>query len=337
MTAVHAPHVVALGAGRMGRGLATALAYANIKVTVLDARQRTPEAQSDLAQQGHAEVLANMGMLAQLGAFDEAFAQPLAQRVQWADAAQAPEVLADADWVFEGVTETLQAKQDALELCNQHCRDDAILTSTTSSILVTQLAPLVHRPERFFNMHWLNPAFLIPVVEISTHPDTSADAVQRTRALLQSMGKLPVVCGPAPGYVVPRLQALMMNEAARMVDEGIISAQDMDIATRYGLGLRFAALGVLEFIDFGGADILYHASRELAASVSAERYATPDIIERMMHNQQLGLKTGQGFFSYQPSESAAYRLDAMTRVMAMLRHTDMWRPPVLPERNDSSA
>jgi 3-hydroxybutyryl-CoA dehydrogenase len=330
-------HVVALGAGRMGRGLATALAYAGIRVTVLDARERSAQAQQALQQQGHDEVLANMRMLAQLGAFDAAHAQPLAQRVQWAHAGQVAEVLASADWVFEGVTETLAAKQDALALCSQHCGANAILTSTTSSILVTQLAPLVQRPERFFNMHWLNPAFLIPVVEISTHPHSSTEAVQRTRDLLHAMGKLPVVCGPAPGYVVPRLQALMMNEAARMVDEGIISAQDMDVATRYGLGLRFAALGVLEFIDFGGADILYHASRELAASVSAERYATPPVIERMMQANQLGLKTGQGFFSYQPEQASNYRLDAMTRVMAMLRHANMWRPPALPARSDDKA
>ena len=69
--------------------------------------------------------------------------------------------------MFEGVPETLDAKREAFEQLNRHCRDDAIVTSTTSSILVTQLAPLVRRPERFLNMHWLNPAYLIPVVELS--------------------------------------------------------------------------------------------------------------------------------------------------------------------------
>ena len=93
---------------------------------------------------------------------------------------------------------------------------------------------------------------------------------------------MPVVCGPAPGYIVPRLQALIMNEAARMVEEGVASAEDIDKATRYGLGLRFAAMGVVEFIDFGGNDILYHASRYLAAALSAERYTAPAIVDRLM-------------------------------------------------------
>ena len=86
---------------------------------------------------------------------------------------------------------------------------------------------------------------------------------------MESIGKLPVVCGATPGYIVPRLQALVMNEAARMVEEGAATAEEIDKATRYGLGLRFAALGVVEFIDFGGADILHHASREMSASIDA--------------------------------------------------------------------
>ena len=105
------------------------------------------------------------------------------------------------------------------------------------------------------------------------HPGTGADAVERTRAAMTAIGKLPVVCGVAPGYIVPRLQALVMNEAARMIEDGVASAEEIDRATRFGLGLRFAAIGVVEFIDFGGADILHHASREMAGSIDAA--ATP--------------------------------------------------------------
>ncbi len=85
-----------------------------------------------------------------------------------------------------------------------------------------------------------------------------------------------------------------MNEAARMVEEGVASAEEIDKATRYGLGLRFAALGVVEFIDFGGADILHHASREMSASIDPHRYAAPAVLDRMMQEGRLGLKTGLG-------------------------------------------
>ena len=87
-------------------------------------------------------------------------------------AADAPAALADAEMVFEGVPETLEAKRDALAEIGRRCRADAVVTSTTSSILVTQLAPLIAQPERFLNLHWLNPAYLIPVVELSVHPGT---------------------------------------------------------------------------------------------------------------------------------------------------------------------
>jgi 3-hydroxybutyryl-CoA dehydrogenase len=229
--------------------------------------------------------------------------------------------------VFEGVPETLEAKREAFEQLNRHCREDAILTSTTSSILVTQIAALVKRPQRFLNMHWLNPAYVIPVVELSCHPGTDAAVLARAKALMEGIGKLPVVCGPTPGYIVPRLQALVMNEAARMVEEGAATAEEIDKATRYGLGLRFAALGVVEFIDFGGADILHHASREMSASISRERYTAPANVDRMVAEGRLGLKSGSGFYDYDGRDVAAYRRDVLSRTLGMLRHAGLWRPP----------
>ncbi len=322
-----APRFVAVGAGRMGRGIAIAFAYAGHRIALVDLRRRTPQAWQALAAAARQEVRDSLEGLARLGAMDAAQVDAIAARVELVDAAGAPAALAAAELVFEGVPETLEAKRDAFDAVNRHCADAAIVTSTTSSILVTDLVPLVRRPERFFNMHWLNPAYVIPVVEISTHPGTDVAAVARTREIMESVGKLPVVCGVAPGYIVPRLQALVMNEAARMVAEGVASAEEIDKATRFGLGLRFAALGVVEFIDFGGADILHHASREMSASISAERYAAPPVIGRMMEEGRIGLKTGQGFYDYRGRDTAAYRRDVLQRVLGQLRHAGLWRPP----------
>ena len=317
----------AVGAGRMGRGIAIAFAYAGHRIALVDLRPRTAAAWQALHDEARAEIAASLEGLARLGAFDPAQVDAIAARVELVDASGAPDALAHAELVFEGVPETLEAKRDAFEQLGRLCRDDAILTSTTSSILVTELAGLVRRPERFFNMHWLNPAYLIPVVELSTHPATDPAAVARTRTVMESIGKLPVVCGVAPGYIVPRLQALIMNEAARMVEEGVASAEEIDKATRYGLGLRFAALGVVEFIDFGGADILHHASREMSRSIDAARYAAPAVIGRMMEENRLGLKTGAGFYDYAGRDVAAYRRDVLQRTLGMLKHAGLWRPP----------
>jgi 3-hydroxybutyryl-CoA dehydrogenase len=319
---------VAVGAGRMGRSIAIAFAYAGHRIALVDLRPRGAEAWQKLCDEARAEIAGSLQGLAQLGAIRHDQIEGIAARVEIVPAADAARALAAADLVFEGVPETMDAKRDAFEQLNRHCRDDAVLTSTTSSILVTQLAALVRRPERFFNMHWLNPAYLIPVVELSTHPATDPGAVLRTREVMESIGKLPVVCGVAPGYIVPRLQALIMNEAARMIEEGVASAEEIDKATRYGLGLRFAAIGVVEFIDFGGADILHHASREMSGSIDPGRYTAPAVIDRMMEENRLGLKTGGGFYDYAGRDVPAYRRDVLARTLGMLRHAGLWRPPV---------
>lgn len=321
------PRFAAVGAGRMGRGIAIAFAYAGHRIALVDLRQRSDAAWQRLREEARAEIEASLSGLAQLGVIDAGQVARIAARVEFVDAAAAPQALAAADLVFEGVPETLEAKREAFEQLNRHCRDDAILTSTTSSILVTQLAAFVRLPERFLNMHWLNPAYVIPVVELSCHPGTDAAVLARTKALMEAIGKLPVVCGASPGYIVPRLQALVMNEAARMIEEGAATAEEIDKATRYGLGLRFAALGVVEFIDFGGCDILHHASREMSASLDKGRYTAPAIVGRMVEQGRLGLKTGSGFYDYEGRDVAAYRRDVLSRTLGELRHAGLWRAP----------
>jgi 3-hydroxybutyryl-CoA dehydrogenase len=154
----------------MGRGIAIAFAYAGHRISLIDLRPRSDEAWQRLREEAKAEIEASLAGLAQLGVIDAAQIQSIAARVDFVNATAAPQALAAAELVFEGVPETMDAKREAFEHLNRHCRDDAILTSTTSSILVTQLAALVRLPERFLNMHWLNPAYVIPVVELSCHP-----------------------------------------------------------------------------------------------------------------------------------------------------------------------
>jgi len=317
----------AVGAGRMGRGIAMAFACAGHPIHLVDLRQRSEADWTRLANEARAEILASLKALAELDALSLNDVNRIADRIVLVNAADAPAALAQADLVFEGVPETLEAKREAFAVINRCCREDTILTSTTSSILVTQLVDAVHRPERFLNMHWLNPAYLIPVVELSTHAGTDPQVVARLRSQMEAIGKLPVLCGATPGYIVPRLQALIMNEAARMIEEGAATAEEIDKATRYGLGLRFSAIGVVEFIDFGGCDILHHASRELSGSIHPERYAVPTIVSEMVNQGHLGLKTGSGFYDYANKDVNAYRKDVLARTLTQLQHAGLWRTP----------
>jgi 3-hydroxybutyryl-CoA dehydrogenase len=269
----------------------------------------------------------SLASLAELGAMTDAAVARVLARIRVVPETLAAQALAMADAVFESVPETLEAKQSALARICAMAKPDAILASTTSTILAADLVPLATRPERLLNAHWLNPAYLIPLVELSVHPGTAPEVVSRLRGLLEDIGKVPVVCAAAPGYIVPRLQALIMNEAARMVEEGVASAEEIDKATRYGLGLRFSAIGVIEFIDYGGNDVLYYASRYLAERLSRERYAAPAIVDRLMHEGKIGLKSGQGFYDYRERDLPAYRKDVLARTLGALRHAGLFRSP----------
>lgn len=319
--------IAAAGAGRMGRGIALAFAYAGHEVDLIDLKTRDQSAWESLRTDATNEIEASLRALAELDAIPfEAIAR-IQNRIHLVSSAQAPQALQSAEVVFECVPETLAAKHDAFALICRSCSDHAILASTTSTILVTDLTPLVTRPARLINAHWLNPAYIIPLVELSAHPGTDQSTIDDMRALLESIGKVPVQCGVAPGFIVPRLQALVMNEAARMVEEGVATAAEIDKATRYGLGLRFAALGVVEFIDFGGNDILYYASKYLASTVSAERFTAPNIVDRLMQVGKNGLRAGAGFYDYADQDVAAYRKDVMARTLGMLRHAKLYREP----------
>jgi 3-hydroxybutyryl-CoA dehydrogenase len=319
--------IAAAGAGRMGRGIAIAFAWGGHEVDLVDLKPRAADASVRLAADAHEEIASSLAMLAELDALPADAVGRVLARIRFVAEPEAGAALAAADLVFEAVPETLEAKREAFARLSADCRPDAILASTTSTILVTDLVPMVAGPQRLLNAHWLNPAYVIPLVELSVHAGTDAAVVARLRALLEDIGKVAVVCGPAPGYIVPRLQALVMNEAARMIEEGVATAEEIDRATRYGLGLRFAAIGVVEFIDFGGNDILYHASRYLAQTLSRERYTAPAIVDRMMHEGRNGLRSGAGFHDYAGRDLAAYRKDVLSRTLAMLRHAGLQRPP----------
>ena len=316
-----------LGAGRMGRGIAHAFAYAGHPVLLVDIKQRSAEDARRLEAEALAEIDSNLRALAGLGAFEDSECAEILARVRFVPRDGAAAALLEAKIVFEGVPEVLEAKREAFAFACPLLAPGTILASTTSTVLSGALAAYVSDPARFLNAHWLNPAYLVPLVELSPHAGTDAAALESMKAMLESMGKVPVVCSAAPGFIVPRLQSLLMNEAARMIEQGVATAEDIDKATRHGLGFRYASMGVVEFIDFGGNDILYYASRYLAQALNDPRYGSPGIVDRYMQEGRNGVRSGQGFYDWRDVDTDAYRKDALGRLLAMLRHQDMLRPP----------
>jgi 3-hydroxybutyryl-CoA dehydrogenase len=323
------PAIACLGAGRMGRGIAVAFAYAGHAVTMVDVKPRSAEQFAVLEAEARGEVGKTLASLARFGLLTDGDAEAVAARVSVAPAQSMAAALAGAGIVFEGVPEVVDLKREVLAVASKCVGPDVIIASTTSTILVDDLSGSVGRPQRFLNVHWLNPAYLIPLVEISPGAATDPAVIAQAKALLEGIGKVPVVCAATPGFIVPRIQALAMNEAARMVEEGVASAEDIDKAIRYGFGFRYAVLGLLEFIDWGGGDILYYASRYLEGALGSDRYRAPDVISNNMRDGRIGLRTGAGFLDYSGLDVDTYREQRLAALVDLLRHFGLARPPVL--------
>ena len=321
--------VACLGAGRMARGIAVVFAYAGHEVTIVDVKARDSDGYAATKKAALAEVTDTLAALAGFGLFDPSRVPAIAARVKVLPEADAGNTLRAAAVIFEGVPEVPALKREVLARASKLAGPTPIIASTTSTILVDDLSGAVEHPERFLNAHWLNPAFLVPLIEVSPGARTDKAVVERLKALLESIGKVPVVCAATPGYIVPRIQALAMNEAARMVEEGVASAEDIDKAIKYGFGVRFATLGMLEFIDWGGGDILFYASRYLTKALASDRYTAPEIVERNMSEGRIGLKTAQGFLDYEGRDLDAYRRERLAAFVRLLGHLDMTRPPVV--------
>jgi 3-hydroxybutyryl-CoA dehydrogenase len=321
--------IACLGAGRMGRGIAVVFAYAGHAVTIVDFKKRDEAAFAKLAAEARGEVRDTLRTLASFGLFDESAVDTIASRVRVVPEAEAEAAFKSSAIIFEGVPEVLDLKREVFARASALAGPEPIIASTTSTILVDELSSAAVRPERFLNAHWLNPAYLVPLVELSPGARTDPNVVARLKSVLESVGKVPVVCAARPGYIVPRIQALAMNEAARMVEEGVASAEDIDKAIKYGFGFRFAVLGMLEFIDWGGGDILYYASRYLTQALDSERYAAPEIVERNMREGHVGLRTGRGFLDYENLDVEAYRRKRLKAFVDQLRNMGLARPPVV--------
>ncbi len=286
-----------VGAGRMGQGIALAVAFAGLHATLIDVKVRSGAEHDAFVRKARASIGDQLQSLTALGRLTADQATHVLERIDFVDREHGAAALSEATVVFEAVPEVLEVKAEALQWMESALREHAVIASTTSTFLVTQLQAFSARPGRIINAHWLNPAHLIPLVEVSRSDATHADAVALTTDLLTRIGKRPIVCAPSAGYIVPRIQALAMNEAARMVEEGVASAEDIDTAIRTGFGLRFAVLGLLEFIDWGGCDILFYASHYLAREIAPRFEPARAVIDNMEQGRD-GLRTRKGFYDY---------------------------------------
>ena len=311
------PTIAVLGPGRIGRQIALAFALGGCPVRLVDVKDGRPaaEAARTLAD-ARREIVRDVGLMVEERVIDEAEAAAVLGRIEERVGLDA---LKGCGFVQEALPESVPLKQAALARLSGVVDADAIVASGSSTISPSHLCDAVERPERFLVAHWLNPAHIIPLVDVVPGPRTAPATVERTLALLESLGKTPVRCGDSPGFIGPRLQVLLMNEAVRLVEEGVATPEDVDRAFKAGMGFRYASIGIFEFIDWGGVDILYRASRYMTEATGDERFRPARLVEEKMARNELGPKTGRGFFDYTGDRREAFETDKVRALLRRLR------------------
>jgi 3-hydroxybutyryl-CoA dehydrogenase len=223
----------------------------------------------------------------------------------------------DADLVIEAGPENLAVKQEIFAELDRAAPASAVLASNTSAIPVKDIARVVSRPERVIGTHFWNPPYLVPLVEVVRSAASSPDAIDWTYDLLDRVGMKPVrVATDVPGFVGNRLQHAVKREAIALVADGICTAADVDIVTRYGFGLRLGTIGPLEQSDLIGLDLTLAIHETLMPALSRIAEPHPLLVEKV-RDGEIGAKAGQGFYEWGPGEAEARR-EQVNRELAEL-------------------
>ncbi len=304
----------------MGRGIALTFACQGYEVLLLDVKDRTNEEFLILQSNAFREIEGQLDILIGGNVVSETVREQVINNIKISPI-ERPDVIWEQVFVlFEAVPEKLDVKKQVFHRICPLLPKEALTASTTSSFSVNDVAEFALDKEGFMNTHWLNPAYLIPLVEVSPGEKTSPAALKKMMQILERIGKVPVECSPSPGFIVPRIQALAMNEAARLVENNVASVEDIDMASRYGFGIRFAILGLLEFIDWGGADTLYHAGNYLEDSLHDKRFTPPKSIKDKMESGHIGMKTKKGFYTFAEEDLVEYQKETLHKFIDLLKH-----------------
>lgn len=271
--------VALVGAGLIGRSWAVVFARAGHEVTLYDADPA-------VLVQAPQEIRARLGDLVQADLLTDAGARAALARVH--PASDLGTALAGATYVQESVLEDDTVKMAALAAIEAAAAPTTVVASSTSALLPSALFRGLAQPERCLVVHPVNPPHLIPYVELVPAPATSALTMERSDALLRSVGQVPVrLSREIPGFVLNRLQVALVNEAIALVAEGVATVGDVDAAVAHGLGLRWSFMGPFETIDLnapgGIADYLTRFDRmyQLAADMKPQAPFPPELVARL--------------------------------------------------------
>jgi 3-hydroxyacyl-CoA dehydrogenase len=223
------------------------------------------------------------------------------------------------DLVIEAIPEVLDLKTAMFADLDSLCAEGTILASNTSGLSITALAKATGRPGKVVGMHWWNPPIIIPVIEVIRGQATDDATVDVLTDLIMKIHKVPVlVKKDVPGFLGNRLQYALMREAIALLNEGVASAEDIDTMIKAGIGFKFPVMGPLETIDMAGLDLYHRVSQYLYKNLDSAS-SPPPMIEERVKNNELGLKTGKGFYDYSGTDVNKLMGQRISKLLVLLK------------------
>lgn len=275
-----------IGAGTMGNGIAHVFAQAGFEVTLIDLS-------APALDKAMATIAKNLDRQVAKGVFPETEKEAILARIHPQTDLTAG--VTQADLVVEAATENVTIKKKIFEQVASAAPASAILASNTSSISITEIAAVTNRPDKVIGMHFMNPVPVMKLVEIINGYATDPAVTTQIVELSKKLGKIPCVVNDYPGFVANRILMPMINEAIISLHEGVAGVEEIDTVMKLGMA---HPMGPLQLADFIGLDVCLSILRVLQDGLGNPKYAPCPLLVNMVTAGKLGVKVGEGFYTY---------------------------------------
>ncbi|TDH38405.1 3-hydroxyacyl-CoA dehydrogenase family protein [Pseudohoeflea suaedae] len=299
--------VAIIGLGTMGPGMAARLARGGVEVAAYDISAEALERARNMMATANG-VLDALGIDAPAeGAADVRFTDDLEDAVK------------GADLVIENVPEKEEIKASVYKQIDGMISADTIVASDTSGIPITKLQAHISNPSRMVGMHWSNPPHIIPMIEVIRGEQTAVETVETIRDFIRSLGLLPVLLKKdVPGFVENRVLYALLREVVDLVERDVIEPEDIDTCVSWGIGYKLAVVGPMALLDMAGMDI-YHSVSSFLNEDLCDRKDVAPLVRKQMDAGKLGIKSGEGVYSYTPERIAELQPERARKLVAIRR------------------
>jgi 3-hydroxybutyryl-CoA dehydrogenase len=286
-------NITVIGAGTMGNGIAHVFAQNGFKVNLVDVSEGALEKAVNT-------ITANLDrMLAKEKITQQQKEETLANLTTFNSVAEG---VLGADLVIEAATENVDLKLKIFKQLDELCDEETILASNTSSISITKLGAATRRPDKVIGMHFMNPVPVMKLVEVIRGYATSDIVTSIVMDLSERLDKIPVEVNDYPGFVANRILMPMINEAIITLHEGVAGVNEIDTVMKLGMA---HPMGPLQLADFIGLDVCLSIMNVLYNGLGNPKYAPSPLLVNMVMAGKLGVKSGEGFYTYTPGSKEA--------------------------------